>query len=78
MKEQVILSIISKEYQDILGDNLCGIYLHGSLAFGCFNWAKSDIDFLVVVYDEIGQVQDDSLSPSLFKNARKKSYGRYI
>jgi predicted nucleotidyltransferase len=32
----------------ILGDNLTGIYLHGSLAMGCFNPARSDIDLLVI------------------------------
>ena len=32
----------------ILGDNLTGVYLHGSLAMGCFNPARSDIDLLVI------------------------------
>lgn len=32
-----------------LNENLAGIYLHGSLAMGCFNPDKSDIDLLVVV-----------------------------
>lgn len=31
-----------------LGDNLLGVYLHGSLAMGCFNPARSDLDILVV------------------------------
>ncbi len=35
--------------QNILGDNLVGIYLHGSLAMGGFNRDKSDIDLIVVV-----------------------------
>ena len=34
---------------DTLGDELTGVYLHGSLAAGCFRWEISDIDFLVVV-----------------------------
>lgn len=46
-----ILNKIAREYQSILGDNLVGIYVHGSLAFGCFNPNKSDIDFIVVVND---------------------------
>ena len=33
----------------ILGENLTGVYLHGSAAMGCFNPAKSDLDFIVVV-----------------------------
>src|SRR5688572_5990952 len=31
-----------------LDDNLIGVYLHGSLATGCFNPLRSDIDILVV------------------------------
>jgi streptomycin 3"-adenylyltransferase len=30
-----------------LGENLIGVYLHGSLATGCFNPARSDLDLLV-------------------------------
>ncbi|MBO4884704.1 MAG: DUF4111 domain-containing protein [Clostridia bacterium] len=33
----------------ILGDNLAGVYLHGSAVMGCFNEKKSDIDLLTVV-----------------------------
>ena len=38
-----------KQSQDILGNNLVGIYLHGSAVMGCFNEKKSDIDLLIVV-----------------------------
>jgi streptomycin 3"-adenylyltransferase len=34
---------------DVLSGNLRGVYLHGSLALGCFNPARSDVDILVVV-----------------------------
>jgi len=44
-----ILEQIKKEYKTILQDKLTGIYLHGSLAMGCFHPKISDIDFLVVV-----------------------------
>ena len=33
---------------DIFGKDLTGVYLHGSLAMGCFNPQKSDIDLMVV------------------------------
>jgi predicted nucleotidyltransferase len=36
-------------YRQVLGKNLTGFYLHGSLAMGCFNPGSSDIDFLAVV-----------------------------
>jgi streptomycin 3"-adenylyltransferase len=31
-----------------VGDDLVGIYLHGSLAMGCFNPARADIDLIVL------------------------------
>ncbi|MCX7796398.1 MAG: DUF4111 domain-containing protein [bacterium] len=49
--EKIVLS-----YSGILKDNLVGIYLHGSLALGCFNPYKSDIDFLVVVKDKLSMI----------------------
>jgi len=33
----------------ILGNNLVGIYLHGSAAMGCFNPKKSDLDLILIV-----------------------------
>ncbi len=41
-----------KQSKEILGDNLVGIYLHGSAVMGCFNDRKSDIDLLAVVDEE--------------------------
>src|SRR5688500_4478221 len=36
-----------------LADNLVGIYLHGSLAMGCFNADRSDVDLLVITRQAI-------------------------
>lgn len=36
----------------IFGHNLTGVYLHGSLAMGCFNPQKSDLDLMLVVEAE--------------------------
>jgi len=36
-------------WQALLNDALVGVYLHGSLAMGCWNPARSDIDLLVIV-----------------------------
>lgn len=49
MDYKKLLNNIAEKYQKILKENLVGIYVHGSIAFNCFNPAKSDIDFLVVV-----------------------------
>lgn len=42
----------TEESKQILGDNLVGVYLHGSAVMGCFNPEKSDVDLLVVVNEE--------------------------
>lgn len=39
--------------KEILADNLTGIYLHGSLAMGCFNPQSSDIDILAATHQPI-------------------------
>jgi len=43
--------------KEIIGSHLTGIYLHGSLAMGCFHPKKSDIDFIVVIEDNISDEQ---------------------
>ncbi|WP_406242398.1 aminoglycoside adenylyltransferase domain-containing protein [Tissierella carlieri] len=52
MEPKKILDIIVQRYKNILDKNLVGIYLHGSLAMGCYT-NESDIDFLVVVREAI-------------------------
>lgn len=52
MLDNITKTIVTQSRQ-ILGPHLAGIYLHGSAAMGCFHEKKSDIDLLVVVYDEI-------------------------
>ena len=44
-----LLTRFIEQSKAILGDNLVGIYLHGSSVMGCFNPEKSDIDLIVVV-----------------------------
>jgi len=48
-----LLDSIIENLRLILKDNLVGVYLHGSLAMGCFNFKSGDIDFLVVVKDKM-------------------------
>lgn len=43
-----LLKEIARACRALLGEALTGIYAHGSLAFGCFRRAVSDIDFLIV------------------------------
>ncbi len=47
-----LLSRFTKMSKAIFGNNLVGIYLHGSAAMGCFHKEKSDLDLLLVVEKE--------------------------
>lgn len=51
---------LQKEIKEMMEGNMIGFYLHGSLAMGCFNPNRSDIDLLVVT--------KDSLSVSIKRN----------
>lgn len=53
--------------QRIIGDDLTGIYLHGSMAMGCFNADKSDIDIIVIVEDIIPDKQKMSIMKQIVK-----------
>ncbi|MGO4694801.1 aminoglycoside adenylyltransferase domain-containing protein [Paenibacillus sp. 2TAB26] len=50
---QLYLDKIVSLFKGELGDNLSGIYLHGSLAMGCFHPQRSDIDFIVVIKESL-------------------------
>ncbi len=41
------------EMRHIWGHNLMSIYLHGSLAFGCFNLKQNNIDLLVFIKERM-------------------------
>ena len=43
--------------KEIIGEQLTGIYLHGSLAMGCFNPEKSDIDLIIIIEENISDEQ---------------------
>ena len=56
--------------RDVLGDGLVGVYLHGSLALGCFNPALSDIDVLVVTLRPLTSTEREALAPLLAAGGR--------
>ena len=60
-----VLNQIEDAYRRILEDALTGIYVHGSIAFGCFCWENSDIDFIVVINKEITHGQKRELIQTL-------------
>ena len=61
MQADKLLTKIAGRYKAILGENLVGIYVHGSLAFGCYNPKSSDIDFLAVTEAEPALAQKEDM-----------------
>lgn len=49
----VFLGLLHANLPAVLGDQLVGLYLGGSLALGDFNPQRSDIDFAAVTRDEL-------------------------
>ena len=52
-----LLQRIVQKSAEIFGDNLTGIYLHGSAVMGCFQARKSDLDLIFVVEREISDAE---------------------
>ena len=48
--------------QNTLRDKLLGLYLYGSLAYGCFNSETSDIDFVVVLSEPLTSEEEQKIA----------------
>ncbi len=57
MRYQNLVDEMVEKSKSIFKESLTGIYLHGSLAMGCFNPNKSDIDLIIVINDGITELQ---------------------
>lgn len=62
-----ILDVMVESFTRLLGGNLVGVYLHGSLAFGCYHPGKSDIDFIAVVREPPDGGTAQSLMEAVFR-----------
>jgi predicted nucleotidyltransferase len=56
--------------QHALQDQLVGIYLHGSLAMGCFNPERSDLDLLVITEQPMNVETKRGLTEALLRRSR--------
>jgi hypothetical protein len=48
---------LAADLAGVLGGDLVGVYRHGSLAMGCFNPDRSDVDLLVVTDNALSRGQ---------------------
>lgn len=60
----------------VLDDALVGIYVHGSLALGCFNPQRSDVDVLVVTRRTIDERTQWQLAPVLLSSSTPRARPR--
>lgn len=67
MKLNQLLEQIKLACQTVLQTKLTGVYVHGSIAFGCFRWQKSDVDFLVVTEEPLTQPEKEALIKRLLE-----------
>lgn len=61
------VTTLQAECVHMLGENLTGIYLHGSLALGGFQPARSDIDMIVTTREQMSVEQKRELIQLLFR-----------
>ncbi len=67
MLYQDLLDNIAAHCKEIFGSELVGVYLHGSMAMGCFNPDKSDIDLIIVIEGDISDRQKMSFMEGIVK-----------
>ncbi|HEX8891054.1 MAG TPA: aminoglycoside adenylyltransferase domain-containing protein [Pyrinomonadaceae bacterium] len=58
----------------ILGGNLVGVYLYGSLTQGAFNPRRSDIDLIVVTRHDLSEAQFKRLGGWLTRHAKSNAW----
>ncbi len=65
-----VISVLQKHWQvllDSLGENLTGVYVHGSAAMGGFDPKQSDIDYLVTISTSLTPEERQKLSKSFLE-----------
>lgn len=72
MDIKIYLDQIKNVFIKELNNNLVGVYLHGSLAMGCFNPDKSDVDLLVIVKEELSITTQKSIIKELLQLTENK------
>ena len=68
MPWQTLMNSITHDFTKILGEKLTGIYIHGSIAFGCFRWENSDVDFLAIVHEPLSLNEKASLIRAILRH----------
>ena len=70
---RTVLKNFTEEAKKAFGENLIGVYLHGSAVLGGFNEKKSDLDLIVVVKEEPRDGEKRAFMDALLKLSQKTS-----
>ena len=70
------LDALTAGIADDLGDDLVGVYLHGSLVLGCFNPQRSDVDVLVITRRPLDDETRRRIAPILLDSSGQKERPR--
>lgn len=67
MEVNALIRAIAARAGRIFGDGFVGVYVHGSICFGCFNPLRSDVDFIIVLSRAPSQTQKETLIRALVR-----------
>ena len=73
-KVSALLQDLTKQLPIVLGQNLVGIYLHGSVTHGAFNSKRSDVDGIVVTRRDLSDAQFRKLDAWLAQTAKSNPW----
>jgi len=65
-----LMKAVNGWIEDILQDKYVGVYFHGSLRLGSFNYHKSDLDFIIVVNHKISNGMKRQMCDKMMENRR--------
>lgn len=71
IRARALLQRVCDACRSILAEKLTGVYVHGSIAFGCFTWDTGDIDFLVVAEAPLTRQEKEALIRVLLDLSRE-------
>lgn len=70
-----LLDNMNNRVEELLDGDFVGLYVHGSIAMGCFNPGVSDVDFLVVIRNKLRVEEEKKLIKILLNESNNVPKG---
>ncbi len=65
------IATVTEQTAAMLGHELVGVYLHGSLAMGCFNPRRSDLDLLIITHARMRAPERRSMMQLMIEQSQR-------